>query len=545
MSRGRKSKYIENNIITKSWKAALYVRLSVEDGDKVESTSIESQKHLLEEFLKDNKEIKIFDYYIDDGYSGTDFNRPGFKRLFEDMKSNKFNTIIVKDLSRLGRNYIEAGNYIEQIFPLFNIRFIAVNDRIDSYLNPNSINELNMPLKNLINEEYARDISKKVASAFSIMRKNGLFTSGTAPYGYKKDANDKHHLVIDKEVSNNVKLIYDLYLKGYGIKKITKYLNEIGIINPSGYKKVNKENINRLGYFWSESTISNILDNQIYCGDMVQGKSNYVSYKIHKKIKKNKNDWDVVKNTHEPIIDRDTWEKVHQLRIKSFIKFDTKEKEKSLFIGKLKCADCGYAMRRLYNSHSKDKIAFNCSTYMSRSKDICYNHYITENMLRKIVWKVIRQQLKLFMNDKNVLNNNTKLNNDINLYCKDINKEKNNLSKYKKIKINLYEDWKLGNISEDEYKSYSQEYTDKILNLSKNIEYLEERLNTVKNNYNKFKDNIWVTKIENFINEKELTYEMVDILIDSIEVCENSNIKINFKYRDEYVNLLKQSKEEE
>ena len=137
MSRGRKSKYIENNIITKSWKAALYVRLSVEDGDKVESTSIESQKHLLEEFLKDNKEIKIFDYYIDDGYSGTDFNRPGFKRLFEDMKSNKFNTIIVKDLSRLGRNYIEAGNYIEQIFPLFNIRFIAVNDRIDSYLNPN------------------------------------------------------------------------------------------------------------------------------------------------------------------------------------------------------------------------------------------------------------------------------------------------------------------------------------------------------------------------------------------------------------------------
>ena len=180
MSRGRKSKYIENNIITKSWKAALYVRLSVEDGDKVESTSIESQKHLLEEFLKDNKEIKIFDYYIDDGYSGTDFNRPGFKRLFEDMKSNKFNTIIVKDLSRLGRNYIEAGNYIEQIFPLFNIRFIAVNDRIDSYLNPNSINELNMPLKNLINEEYARDISKKVASAFSIMRKNGLFTSGNS-----------------------------------------------------------------------------------------------------------------------------------------------------------------------------------------------------------------------------------------------------------------------------------------------------------------------------------------------------------------------------
>ena len=172
MNKGRKSKYaVNDDLAIRKWNAALYLRLSSEDGDKVESTSIESQKHLLEEFLKNNNDIKLFDYYIDDGYSGTDFNRPGFKKLFEDMKLNKFNTIIVKDLSRLGRNYIEAGNYIEQIFPLFNIRFIAVNDNIDSYLNPKSINELNMPLKNLINDEYARDISKKVSSAFSTMRK--------------------------------------------------------------------------------------------------------------------------------------------------------------------------------------------------------------------------------------------------------------------------------------------------------------------------------------------------------------------------------------
>ena len=198
MNKGRKSKYaVNDDLAIRKWNAALYLRLSSEDGDKVESTSIESQKHLLEEFLKNNNYIKLFDYYIDDWYSGTDFNRPGFKKLFEDMKLNKFNTIIVKDLSRLGRNYIEAGNYIEQIFPLFNIRFIAVNDNIDSYLNPKSINELNMPLKNLINDEYARDISKKVSSAFSTMRKNGLYTSGLTPYGYKRDTKDKHHLIID------------------------------------------------------------------------------------------------------------------------------------------------------------------------------------------------------------------------------------------------------------------------------------------------------------------------------------------------------------
>ena len=269
MGRGRKSKYMLDVQETTKWNAALYLRLSSEDGDKAESTSIESQKHLLEDFVKNDNDIKLYNYYIDDGYSGTDFNRPGFKRLFEDMKSNKFNTIIVKDLSRLGRNYIEAGNYIEQIFPLFNIRFIAVNDNIDSYLNPKSISELNMPLKNLINDEYARDISKKVSSAFKTMRKQGLYTSGLAPYGYKKDPNDKHHLIIDEDASKIVRLIYSLYLKGYGIKKIANYLNERNIKNPSGYRNFYRKDTNKIGYFWSDSTISKILDDQRYCGDMV------------------------------------------------------------------------------------------------------------------------------------------------------------------------------------------------------------------------------------------------------------------------------------
>ena len=317
---GRKSKYIVTDNKSSKWNAALYLRLSSEDGDKVESTSIESQRHLLEDYLKNNNDIDLFKIYIDDGYSGTDFERPGFKKLFEDMKSNKFNTIIVKDLSRLGRNYIEAGNYIEQIFPLFNIRFIAINDNIDSYLNPKSISELNLPLKNLINDEYARDISKKVSSALGTMRKKGLFTSGLAPYGYKRDPNDKHHLIVDDEPANVVRLIYKLYLDGLGVKRISNYLNERNIINPSGYRNFNRKGTNKLGYFWTGSTISKILDDQRYCGDMIQGKSTYVSYKVHKKVKKDKENWDVVKNTHEPIIDRDTWEKVHELRKKSYIK---------------------------------------------------------------------------------------------------------------------------------------------------------------------------------------------------------------------------------
>ena len=533
---GRRYRYTSNENENKIWSAALYVRLSVEDGDKVESNSVINQKQLLGDYINENN-LNLYDYYVDDGYSGTDFERPAFKRLLDDMKDKKFNTIIVKDLSRLGRNYIEVGNYIEQIFPLFNIRFIAVNDRIDSYLNPNSINELNMPLKNLINEEYARDISKKVASAFSIMRKNGLFTSGTAPYGYKKDANDKHHLVIDKEVSNNVKLIYDLYLKGYGIKKITKYLNEIGIINPSGYKKVNKENINRLGYFWSESTISNILDNQIYCGDMVQGKSNYVSYKIHKKIKKNKNDWDVVKNTHEPIIDRDTWEKVQEA-----INYrDTrvcKTGYLTYFAGHIKCADCGRAMIKNPSGYYKGKprpyYYYVCSTYKQRSIDLCTSHNIRNTILEESVLEAIKLQVKLIIDFEKTLNDIKNIENidyRIETMKDRLKKLEQKIEKQKKLKKMAYEDWKLGNISEDEYKEYSISYTESIGKMQENIQHIQEELEKFNKNDN---NSIWIDKFTKYKNITELSKEVVDELIDDIYVHEGKEITIKFKYEDEY-----------
>ena len=466
MKRGRKSRYCIEDIETDKWKAALYIRLSSEDGDKEVSTSIESQKHLLEEFLKNGKDIELFDYYIDDGYSGTDFNRPAFKRLFDDMKLNKFNTIIVKDLSRLGRNYIEAGNYIEQIFPLFNIRFIAVNDRIDSYLYPKSINEINMPLKNLMNDEYCRDISKKITTTLKTMRKNGLFTSGLPPYGYKIDPKNKHHLIVDEETAPNVKLIFDLYLKGYGLTKIINHLNEKGILSPSGYKKFNRKNTNKVGFFWCSSTVSKILDNEMYCGDLVQGRTRKVNYKIHKEIKKPKEEWDIVKKTHEAIINRDTWEKVQELRRKSTLKFNREPRENSLFSGKIKCADCKYAMRKIY---AKKKIAFNCSTYISRSKNFCKSHYITEELIKKVVLKAIKHQIQLLLDIEDILKDENKnISNDETIFYKNnISKQQNELEKYKKMKMNLYEDWKLGNISEDDYKSYLQDYMDKIEELSK------------------------------------------------------------------------------
>ena len=197
----KRYRYTSGEDENKNWTAALYVRLSVEDGDKGESNSVINQKQLLSDYISENNDFNFYDYYVDDGYSGTDFDRPAFKRLLDDMKNKKFNTIIVKDLSRLGRNYIEVGNYIEQIFPLFNIRFIAINDNIDSYGDPTSVNNVIVPFKNLINDEYCRDISNKIRSVLTMKKRRGEYVAAFTPYGYIKDPKDNHHLIIDEEAA--------------------------------------------------------------------------------------------------------------------------------------------------------------------------------------------------------------------------------------------------------------------------------------------------------------------------------------------------------
>ena len=276
---GRKSKYSNvssSAIEEKIWSTALYIRLSQEDedngGEKQESNSITSQKTLLNEFIKEHKDLIVFDTYIDDGFTGTDFNRPGFQRLLENIKNGNINCVIVKDLSRLGRNYIEVGNYIEQVFPLFNIRFIAINDQVDSYKNPASTNTILIPFKNLINDEYARDTSIKIRTSLNGKKKKGEFIGAFPVYGYLKDPKDKHKLIIDESVAEIVrKIFYWNVNEGLGKIAICHRLNDLGILNPTGHKKIElKQNYNNYGikdntYNWSPSTVRNILKNEIYC----------------------------------------------------------------------------------------------------------------------------------------------------------------------------------------------------------------------------------------------------------------------------------------
>lgn len=541
----RVSKYNDITVDSENiWKVAVYIRLSVEDGDKVESNSISNQRMLLNDFLSDNSEFNLYDYYIDDGYSGTDFERPAFKKMLKDMNDKKFNTIIVKDLSRLGRNYIEVGNYIERIFPLFNIRFIAVNDSIDSYKDPKSINNVIVPFKNLLNDEYCRDISNKIRSVLEVKKKKGEYVSALAPYGYIKDPEDKHHLIIDNESANVVKMIFEMSLQGYGRYTIAQKLNELGILNPYGYKMlvikkkkgIQKDN-DKYKFAWDMTVVKNILADQTYCGDTVQNKGRLISYKVHKHIKNPKNEWIIVKNTHEAIIDRETFERV-QIGI---INRDTragKDGKISIFAGHLKCADCKRAMNKKqagqYKGKPRKNYYYMCSTYMRRSRNLCSKHTIRNDVLEEAVLKMVKLQIELVVDYDKILKELQKASQTD--YRKkviedNIIKSEDELKIQKKLRKLAYEDWKLEKITEDEYVEYSSSYTSVITLIENNIKNLYEELD---NYTEKEEKNEWIENFLEYKNIKELSRQVVDELIDEIYVYENGRIQIKFRYEEQY-----------
>ena len=377
----RKSKYFSNeNVVNKKiWSVALYIRLSQEDSDngteKQESNSVTSQKTLLNEFIEEHDDLIVYDTYIDDGFTGTDFNRPSFQRLLEDMRNGNINCVIVKDLSRLGRNYIEVGNYIEQVFPLFNIRFIAINDLVDSFKNPSSTNTILVPFKNLINDEYARDTSTKIRTSLNGKKKKGEFIGAFPSYGYIKDPKDKHKLIIDEVAADIVRKIFNWNVnEGLGKIAICHKLNDLGILNPTGHKKLELgQNYNNYGikdntYTWTPSTVRNILNNEVYIGNTVQGKRRTKSYKVHKVEVVPKEEWVRVENTHEPIIDKETFTKAQELSRRD-TKVSQKTNELSIWAGFLKCADCRRAMNKKSSTNkSGSKYEYYiCSTYRKKS----------------------------------------------------------------------------------------------------------------------------------------------------------------------------------
>lgn len=546
---GRKSKYYsdENIINKKIWSVALYIRLSQEDEDngqdKQESNSVTSQKTLLNEFIEEHDDLIVYDTYIDDGFTGTDFNRPSFQRLLEDMRNGNINCVIVKDLSRLGRNYIEVGNYIEQVFPLFNIRFIAINDSVDSFKNPASTNTILVPFKNLINDEYARDTSTKIRTSLNGKKKKGEFVGAFPSYGYIKDPKDKHKLAIDEVAADIVrKIFYWNVNEGLGKIAICHRLNELGILNPTGHKKLELgQNYNNYGiqdntYTWTPSTVRNILNNEVYIGNTVQGKRRTKSYKVHKVEAVPKEEWVRVENTHEAIIDKETFKKAQELSRRD-TKVSQKTNELSIWAGFLKCADCGRAMNKKSSTNkSGSKYEYYiCSTYRKKSNKLCTKHTIKEELLEKAVVQAINLHIDLLINTEEIIKQinqssfqNLKNENIENM----IMTKQNEISKISNFKRILYEDWKNADITREEYLEYKQKYENDIERLKLNIERLQNEKQKYENQHQS--SNKWIEKFREQKGITELSRDIMMELIDGIYVHDNGNITIRFKFEDEF-----------
>ena len=517
---------------------AIYIRLSREDGDKEESDSVGNQRKLLTEYVAKKDDFILYDVYVDDGYSGTNFNRPSFQRMIADIEDGKVNCVVVKDLSRFGRDYIDTGRYLERYFPELGVRFISVTDSIDSM---KQAYDMLLPIKNIFNEQYARDISKKIQATVKSKQKAGEFIGAFTSYGYKKSPVDKNKLVIDDYAADVVRRIFSLYIQGYGKQRIAKLLNAEGILCPAEYKKVNGENYkncNRLESttYWSYSTINSILHREMYVGNMVQGTKHQRMRSKQKKMPKE--EWIIVENTHEPIIDKATWEKAQSLLQKRTRELDL-ETNKNIFAGFVKCGDCGRAMtKNMWRRADGSKTySLYCGTYKRNGKQYCTPHTLHMAVLEDIVLGDLKAIVDSVDNLKELVQSQSFTASKVKRIADtELSKIKAELERVKRLKKSIYEDYREELISKEEFLSYREDYLKKEELYSKQIEALEE----------KKKDNVtedvfetpWLKRLLELKDIETLDRDIVVEMISEIKVYENRKIKITYNFGNELEHLF-------
>ena len=468
------------------YKAALYCRLSVDDGNFGGSVSIETQKILLEQYCKDHK-ITDYKFYCDDGCSGTNFDRPSFKKMLSDIDEGKINLVIVKDLSRFGRNYVEAGMYVQR-FTDSNIRFIAADDNYDSLVNSD---DLLFPIKNVVNEMYARDVSKKTKAAKKAKARDGQFIGSKAPFGYKIDPNDRHHLIVDEPAAQVVKRIFRLASEGVGYNKMAKIFREEKVLTPIAYFNLNNPDYFKSDYWrkefdWHVTSIRAILNNEVYLGKLVYGKQRNKSMKSKEKVRNPKEDWIVVENCHEPIITQELWDTVH--KILNAKHRPAKAGEVQMFAGLLYCSDCGHCLTYSQKQRKDGSYhgAYSCWMYKTHGKEYCASHYITFDTIYELVLIDIQRNLFQYRKNtdkfKSILSR--KYQSDSQKQAEQITLEYEQKQKHceelDKIISRLYEDNVLGRIGDERYESMSQSYELEQVEIKKALPILKSKIDELK-----------------------------------------------------------------
>lgn len=522
----------------KAYNAAIYVRLSREDKEKEESNSIGSQKELIRNFLEKQLDIVIMGEYVDDGYSGVDFVRPSFQRMIQDIKKGFVNCVVVKDLSRFGRNFIETGRYLEQIFPLWGVRFIAICDGIDSGQGFSSKERILIPFKNLINDAYSHDISIKIRSQLEIKRKKGEFIGSFAVYGYKKAAEDRHKLVIDEYAASVVQDIFKWKLQGISQQRIADRLNERGELSPMEYKRFcglayqSGFQVN-LQAKWSAVTVGRILCNEYYIGTLVQGKRTTPNHKVKKVIQKPKEEWVRVENHHPPVIEREDFFVVRKLLLQD-TRVAPKKQKVYLFSGLLFCGDCGQNMvRNSVKRNGKNYIYNMCGR--NRTHLGCSSHRIRDCLLEQAIFLTIRQQIfsMVAMEPIFTLLEAFSKQTELEKIEQRLLEKQKEAERYFKLQQALEKAKRENLLDQIESMELEKIYKEKL----KAVKEAEKKLGKEKENLlqNQRKGLSKIQQFQKIQNIMELTHDSLVYLIEKIDIYEGNRIQIQFRYKDSYL----------
>lgn len=515
-----------------TYTVAAYSRLSREDGDRVESDSIINQQRVIEDYCASRGELHIAEHYADDGYTGTNFDRPAFQRMLADLKAGKVDCIIVKDLSRFGRDYIDMGYYLERVFPALGVRFIAVNDAVDSEKGPY---DMLLPLKNVFNAQYAKDISGKVRSAFVVKQKRGEFVGAFASYGYLKDPENHNHLIIDPAAAPVVRRIFELTARGIGQVKVAQMLNDERLPCPSEYKRLMGEkysNSKRLSTtcYWTYSTIHKIIRNEMYIGNMVQRRA--VRASMHGKAKAaDKSEWIVVESTHEAIISRELWDAV-QAQIGRNSRTMDFESNVGLLAGFIRCGDCGRAMVKTVWS---GRIHYSCGSYRRYGFTACTKHYIPQKDIEDILLNDLNRIIAQAGDLKRLAEENRSVSDP---HIQRENEEKRltaALERIRRLKQSSYEDYQDKLLTREEFLRYKADYDRQEETLAAQ---LKQAHSTVKDNE---AANPWLEKLLKLGHLTELDRTTLAQTVKEICVFEGKHLEIVYLFSDELRGALETS----
>lgn len=526
------------------YRTALYLRLSREDGDKTESDSIANQRTMLEAYAADHPELCIVDEFVDDGYSGSNFERPAFQNLFRELEQGTINCVLVKDLSRFGRNYIEVGRYLERIFPVMRVRLIAVTDNYDSQSAWKASDSIMVPMRNLLNDAYCRDISVKIKSQLAVKRKRGDFVGSFAAYGYWKDPANHTKLIVDELAAETVQNIFRWKINGMSNQGIADRLNAEKVPSPAARKLQSGAKLSL--HFrksdeptWSAKAVDRILHNEVYIGKLVQGKTRRLDYRSKKKMNVPMRDWVIVDNTHEAIIPAEQFELVQRI-LETETRRPNDAETVALFAGFLYCGDCGSRLvRRSASYKGKRYIYYQCSS-SKQNKGSCTSHNLRDEKLYNIVRNALQMQIQIVMEEAEFVESIRQAQQEpyrvrrIERQIRQLTAEK---AHTQGIKEKLYGDYADEILSREDFLNYNELYSKRIEEYDRKMTELEaeqQNLQTAPNTYP------FLDVYRKYRKLEEITRPMVVELIEKIEVYEGNRVEITFRFQDEIADLLEE-----